>query len=406
MEHRKIPCAHRECNTNGSCSSPDTYLPNHNSTGDQATSHPPTGPPLLDRNETGFLSDFFDNPANIEPDFLALTQARHEHDPYSAATQPWMFGGMHQEHAPHTQQHSSSEQSFGPQAGTSDEVYNAAKLLSSGQPYSRASYGHAGYVDNPQAAQNQIYPYHQPHVPQSGVYSPESGQTSSSTPSVYGTMMPNQTIGGRRPAPLNFGSDNEFRATKYAAPNVAKPPDQDLMSILSTFSQDPGESPLQTNLATPSTHRRKRRRSSEAASIAEASDEQTSGRYKRGKTKARTRSDLEVDDNTPSGQQSGRAGKLPKVSSPGQRRRSSPSGRRPTRENLTEEQKRSNHIQSEQKRRNLIKHGYDETTKMVPELRPGGFSRSAVLQEAAKFMRELKEGNDRLSSIVGLLDKG
>ena len=38
------------------------------------------------------------------------------------------------------------------------------------------------------------------------------------------------------------------------------------------------------------------------------------------------------------------------------------------RENLTEEQKRANHIQSEQKRRNLIRTGFDELCSLVPSL--------------------------------------
>jgi len=76
------------------------------------------------------------------------------------------------------------------------------------------------------------------------------------------------------------------------------------------------------------------------------------------------------------------------------------------RENLSEEQKRNNHIQSEQKRRNLIKQGFEDLTKMVPELRAGGFSKSNMLLEAAKFMKVLRDGNDQLLERLQRLDAG
>ncbi|KAF2723974.1 hypothetical protein K431DRAFT_194513, partial [Polychaeton citri CBS 116435] len=51
------------------------------------------------------------------------------------------------------------------------------------------------------------------------------------------------------------------------------------------------------------------------------------------------------------------------------------------RQNLTEDQKRANHIQSEQKRRNIIKQGYDDLNGLVPSLAGGksGFSKSEIL---------------------------
>jgi cobalamin biosynthesis protein CobT len=63
------------------------------------------------------------------------------------------------------------------------------------------------------------------------------------------------------------------------------------------------------------------------------------------------------------------------------------------RENLTEEQKRSNHILSEQKRRNLIKRGFDDLHDLVPEIRNGGLSKSAILTEAANFLEKVIQDN-------------
>ncbi|KAF2808920.1 uncharacterized protein BDZ99DRAFT_42192 [Mytilinidion resinicola] len=78
------------------------------------------------------------------------------------------------------------------------------------------------------------------------------------------------------------------------------------------------------------------------------------------------------------------------------RKRKSPSAsQKAQRENLTEEQKRSNHILSEQKRRNLIKSGFEELHDLVPELRNGGLSKSNVLMEAANFLDQLIKGNEQ-----------
>jgi len=71
------------------------------------------------------------------------------------------------------------------------------------------------------------------------------------------------------------------------------------------------------------------------------------------------------------------------------------------RENLTEEQKRSNHILSEQKRRNLIKRGFEDLQELVPEIRNGGQSRSGALTEAANFLEKLIEDNKTFRQLAG-----
>ena len=74
------------------------------------------------------------------------------------------------------------------------------------------------------------------------------------------------------------------------------------------------------------------------------------------------------------------------------------------RENLTEEQKRSNHILSEQKRRNLIKQGFDDLCGLVPELKGGSYSKSAMLALAADWLEELVRGNERLKDQLAEFD--
>lgn len=74
------------------------------------------------------------------------------------------------------------------------------------------------------------------------------------------------------------------------------------------------------------------------------------------------------------------------------------------RENLTEEQKRENHIKSEQKRRTLIREGFDDLGELVPGLKGGGFSKSAVLIMAADWLEELIQGNELLQHRLDQLE--
>ncbi|RPA87000.1 hypothetical protein BJ508DRAFT_410586 [Ascobolus immersus RN42] len=74
------------------------------------------------------------------------------------------------------------------------------------------------------------------------------------------------------------------------------------------------------------------------------------------------------------------------------------------RDHLTEDQKRENHILSEQKRRDLIRKGFTELCSLVPELREGGYSKSVVLMHVATFLEELKARNERLRGYVRELE--
>jgi len=77
--------------------------------------------------------------------------------------------------------------------------------------------------------------------------------------------------------------------------------------------------------------------------------------------------------------------------------------RKKRRENLSEHQKRINHITSEQKRRNLIQQGFCEIHSLVPTLRSQkerGDSKSTVLLKTVDYIVELQEGNDRLRRMV------
>ncbi|PHH67315.1 hypothetical protein CDD81_78 [Ophiocordyceps australis] len=54
---------------------------------------------------------------------------------------------------------------------------------------------------------------------------------------------------------------------------------------------------------------------------------------------------------------------------------------------LTEEEKKQNHIASEQKRRQAIREGFDRLTELVPGLEGQGRSEGLVLKRTVEFMR-------------------
>ncbi|KAI5296700.1 hypothetical protein KEM55_005728, partial [Ascosphaera atra] len=107
---------------------------------------------------------------------------------------------------------------------------------------------------------------------------------------------------------------------------------------------------------------------------------------------------------TPSGTAKARAASASSSSS-ATRHRNSAAAAKAARENLSEEQKRANHILSEQKRRDMIKKGFEDLCTLVPELHGGGFSKSMMLMQAADWLEELLRGNmllkERLLSMGG-----
>jgi Helix-loop-helix DNA-binding domain len=90
---------------------------------------------------------------------------------------------------------------------------------------------------------------------------------------------------------------------------------------------------------------------------------------------------------------------------PKRRKSGSSSATKPIRENLTEDQKRENHIKSEQKRRTLIKEGFDDLNELVPDLRGGGHSKSVVLVMAADWLENLINGNKILKARLQELER-
>jgi hypothetical protein len=82
----------------------------------------------------------------------------------------------------------------------------------------------------------------------------------------------------------------------------------------------------------------------------------------------------------------------------------SASGQEKEKPRLTDQEKKSNHIASEQKRRAAIREGFDRLTELVPGLEGQGRSESIVLQKTVDFIHlKLQE---RQSLIAEIENKG
>ncbi|KAI8843612.1 hypothetical protein BC829DRAFT_446227 [Chytridium lagenaria] len=84
--------------------------------------------------------------------------------------------------------------------------------------------------------------------------------------------------------------------------------------------------------------------------------------------------------------------------------------RRGTKELLTEEEKRANHIQSEQKRRNLIRNGFQTLANLVPGLKTEQnaslSSKSIILGKTVEFVKYLERRNREMEEVLEGLERG
>ncbi|KAK8187199.1 uncharacterized protein BKA78DRAFT_237803, partial [Phyllosticta capitalensis] len=67
---------------------------------------------------------------------------------------------------------------------------------------------------------------------------------------------------------------------------------------------------------------------------------------------------------------------------------------------LTEEEKKNNHIASEQKRRQAIRQGFDKLASIVPGMEGQGRSEAIVLDATVKMLREQYAEQVRLSQAM------
>lgn len=197
---------------------------------------------------------------------------------------------------------------------------------------------------------------------------------------------------------LHWGSDNSFMDQGYVAP-----PDQpdmetrtkELLGHLDCF--EPQSSATNTRAPSPE---RMASALGQRSSFHAVDTEDGSQSRKRQRTSLVGDQLSDDEDSKPQTRKSRTPSnaKVRRASTDTTRKARLTPGSKAARENLSEEQKRTNHILSEQKRRNLIRQGFDDLCSLVPSLRGGGFSKSAMLTQAADWLEELLQGNGILQS--------
>jgi hypothetical protein len=201
----------------------------------------------------------------------------------------------------------------------------------------------------------------------------------------------------------SFGTDHSFNnPSGYSAPRPQEVEHQamrhlssDMQRLQPTPQQLAGANGTAVTPPTRQSYSYRERQSDDEQSDEATSEEDDDDDGDRPAKKRKKSNRSAGKDSSGKNGTSGRSAKNRKLSSvtESSKKKRSGSAQRLQRENLTEAQKRSNHILSEQKRRNLIKRGFDDLHDLVPEIRNGGLSKSSVLMEAANFLEKLIEDN-------------
>lgn len=227
----------------------------------------------------------------------------------------------------------------------------------------------------------------------------------------YANFSPSQTI--LKKVEIKWGTDSGFASGRGFVP----PPnaitedeiDESITNTLECFLPGSNASTRPSSPSAPKAQPFERRLNN----ITEAKQDEADDSAKMKKRKKSKAKDDEYDNEEESGTANKNSRKRRPKSSGGnadsdtpQKRRKSSASAAPkmTRENLTEDQKRENHIKSEQKRRTLIKEGFEDLNELVPDLRGGGFSKSAVLLMAADWLEDLIKGNNNLKTQLAQLE--
>ncbi|KAH0544862.1 hypothetical protein FGG08_001091 [Glutinoglossum americanum] len=421
----------------------------------------PTGVPLLDDNESSMLGDFFEKVSG--PSFDTSEYFFDKALPPSG-DEPYLFGWSEElppsfngpatslSQPPMTSQSYLGLSNTGPLAmeglpTTSTEVLSVASAFSrNGQPHQNE---HANDLSDdslfptrevanilmevnntPSSGQRSVGSFSTPNTIQS------EHQRTSSNPMTR-RLQPNHLIGGYYSA-LNFpqqrtrtpiesseglssktkidirwGSDGNFLGNGYLPPPEEvsmEEKEKEMMKRMECLVSSKSSSTNNSSPPSPTDSRKQvigevSRGALDSSSHDEPVDDQ--GDSRPGRKRKCTNDDVggEEDGDLPNlkAKKGGRR-KNSSSDSSFKRRKSQSGSQKAIRENLTEEQKRSNHIMSEQKRRNLIKQGFDDLCELVPDLKGGGYSKSAVLLQSADWLENLLKGNDLLRNILASLE--
>ncbi|KAL2071466.1 hypothetical protein VTL71DRAFT_12701 [Oculimacula yallundae] len=396
---------------------------------------PAPGPSLLDDNESNFLNSFFDGVSSdqfnydffgnaadgsglgqgwgdIPPDFMGSTssfgqQPQMGHGPLAA-----QFGDM---------SHMNPSPSI--PTSTSADVLAAASVLQNGAARSH-SMGNGQYRWQDQQASNgqfraQSMSIHPARTQADFNQQPEPDMRDHFfTDMVFGgEAEASMRRAGNRKVDIHWGSDAGFGTpqgfTSAACQDTRLATGEDYKQILDTALSLNGPSSADTTRPSSPTLTKSIPRATVMPNASEIEGDDQDSRPKK-RRKSKLQEDIEEEDPSASGTgksaKKRKSGKKPAIESPipesesNKRRKSSAAAAAKARENLTEDQKRENHIKSEQKRRTLIREGFEDLGELVPGLRGGGFSKSAVLIMAADWLEDLIKGNEELQKRVDQLE--
>jgi hypothetical protein len=332
------------------------------------------------------------------------------------------------------------EQNHGDDAATtSPEILAAASMLYQNQNgqinggdmghmyHNQPFYGghHPTNTQHPSLGLSNGMPPQRPSMPRKPSYAVENGNLMPN--SYYGAPQPSAQDQGlsKQLGGLRWGSDVSFIDQGYMAPPTQETEEEVTNNLLQSMEcLEPQSSANNTRPASPTAVRQEPPNMTKGHSNRMSGKSQSSSLdhsvlaeadlrpRKKVKTKVKDEDDGsdEFEAASAKTKKSKSNSKNRRLSSttesPSKRRKSQASNSKLSRENLSEEQKRSNHILSEQKRRNLIKQGFDDLCDLVPELQGGGFSKSAMLIQAADYLEEILRGNDDLKAQLADLRAG
>lgn len=210
---------------------------------------------------------------------------------------------------------------------------------------------------------------------------------------------------------MTFGSDPHFHMQGFMAP-PGQPTEEAVINGLARtvdYSLHPASSAENTRPSSPVSSRPvpKPKNCSEPSNMVDNKRhdaEEDVGAVSRPRKRRKSHIKEEINaieeiEALPQKQRKGKAGAKRRRTSPAQEaplKRSRAHSMTKNKPNLSEEQKRQNHIASEQKRRLMIGQGFEEMDELVPELKGANHSKSVKLEIAARFLTDLIEGNSFL----------
>ncbi|PYI08556.1 HLH transcription factor [Aspergillus sclerotiicarbonarius CBS 121057] len=394
---------------------------------------PPTGPALLDDNESSMLDNFFTtmNSNHLSSDFWLQGQSNK---PFGSANIDWndelppTFEGSTTSLSQPALSHRSLEKPLMDMMpntlGTSSDIFAAASML-----YHNGMHG----TDfNPNFAQHSFpspdIDFNTLRMTSHGKVHPQTSRVPSKQPNTsprarlplgfhtsemlfdVGEPISPEQQHTAKVRPLHWGSDVSFVDQGYIAPPDQPDEEQRTKELLghlvcletqSSAANTRAPSPVRITGNYDATW-------ADADAAGQLSNlrrgykdsmEDISQPKKKQRVLVKEEEDENSDDESPRQRlKKSKASSSRRMSHDGIRKPRLSQGPKNARENLTEEQKRNNHILSEQKRRNLIRQGFDDLCTLVPGLKGGGFSKSAMLTQAADWLEEILRGNDILKA--------